>query len=114
MERREFVGSVIQTTLAANISNSATTIQLVSGNTFPTGSNYPFVIVINRGFPAEEKVLISSRTGANLAVSQRGYDGTTANSHSAGVTIDHVLDAYSLQSMNINTFDNSLLMWMGV
>ena len=54
MLRREFAGGVLKTQLTANISNSATSITVIDGSTFPTGANNPFVIVIGRG-TAQEK-----------------------------------------------------------
>ena len=113
MLRREFSGAVLRTNLSANISNSASSIVVVDGSTYPTGVN-PFVIVLDRGTSAEEKVLISSRTSNTFTVFQRGYDGTTANSHIAGSDVDHVLDASVIQDMNTTTYDNEVLVWMGV
>jgi hypothetical protein len=114
MLRREFSGSVLRTTLAANISNTATSITVLDGSTYPTGANNPFVIVIDRGIAAEEKILISSRSTNTLTVSTRGYDGTTAVAHTSGAFIDHVLDAAVVQDMNTTTYDNEVLVWMGV
>jgi hypothetical protein len=114
MERRDFLGNVVATTLLVGINNTDTTIQLNGGTTFPDGSNGSFVVVINRGLANEEKILITSRTGSNLAVQQRGYDGTVANSHTIASPIDHVLDATSLRDMNKTTYDNAVLVWMGV
>ena len=113
MERREIVGSVVQTNLSNSISNSSMTIDLVDGSTFPTGSDNPFVIVIDRGNDSEEKILVSNRSGNVINVLQRGYDGVPANSHSSGSTVDHVLDAYSIQDMNKTTYDNQILYWVG-
>lgn len=112
MLRREFSGSVVRTTLSANISNSAMSIPVTDGSTFPGGVN-PFVIVFNRGLPIEEKVLISSRSGNTLSVSSRAYDGTGANAHVSGSFVDHVLDATTLQDMNTTTYDNEILIAMG-
>ena len=113
MLRREFNGAVLQTALASSLSNSATSFTVVDGSTYPSGNN-PFVVVIDRGVAAEEKILISSRSTNVLTVEQRGYDGTTAVAHSAGSSVDHVLDALTLQDMNTTTYDNEVLMWMGV
>lgn len=113
MLRREFSGGVLTTTLSANISNSDTSISVVNGTTFPTGTN-PFVIVVDRGNSFEEKILISSRTANTFTVSSRGYDGTTAVAHSSGAYVDHVLDAAVIQDMNTTTYDNEVLVWMGV
>ena len=113
MLRREFNGSVLQTTLASSLSNSATSFTVVDGSTYPSGNN-PFVVVIDRGINTEEKILISSRATNVFTVSQRGYDGTTAVAHSAGSFVDHVLDAATIQDMNTTTYDNEVLVWMGV
>ena len=113
MLRREFSGAVLRTNLSANISNSASSIVVVDGSTYPVGNN-PFVIIIDRGNTAEEKILISSRTSNTFTVSERGYDGTVANAHIAGSFVDHVLDAAVIQDMNTTTYDNEVLVWMGV
>lgn len=114
MQRREFLGNVVSTTLSANISNSDTSISLVDGTSFPSGSTSPFVIIIDRATVNEEKILISSRSANTLTVASRGYDGIAAVSHSTGATVDHVLDATSLQDMNTTTYDNKILLWIGV
>lgn len=114
MERREFKGNVVSTTLSASLSNSATSISLTDGSTFPTGSSDKFVIVIDRGTPSEEKVLITSRTTNTLTVSSRGYDGVPAVAHSNSATVDHILDATSVQDMNITTYDTQVLLWVGI
>lgn len=113
MLRREFYGGVLKTQLVGNISNSATSILLIDGSTFPTGSTNPFVIVIGRGTAQEEKILCSSRTANTITVSERGYDSTTAISHVDGEIVDHVLDATTIQDMNKVTNDTSIITWMG-
>ena len=113
MLRREFSGAVLRTSLSANISNSSSSISVVDGSTYPNGNN-PFVIVIDRGNSSEEKVLIASRASNTLTVEERGYDGTTANAHASGAFIDHVLDATVIQDMNTTTYDNEILVRMGV
>jgi hypothetical protein len=114
MLRREFSGSVLRTTLSANISNTATSISVLDGSTYPTGASNPFVIVIDRGLSSEEKILITSRSTNTLTVNARGYDGTAGVAHTAGAFIDHVLDAAVIQDMNTTTYDNEVLVWMGV
>ena len=111
--RREFSGAVLQTSLASSLSNSATSFTVADGSTYPSGSN-PFVVVIDRGVNTEEKILISSRSINVFTVSQRGYDGTTAVAHNSGAFVDHVLDASTIQDMNTTTYDNEVLVWMGV
>jgi hypothetical protein len=115
VERREFVGAAEETTLSASISNTDTTITVVDGSTFPSGSSgSPFVIVIDRGEATEEKILCTSRTTNTFTVSSRGYDGPPAFAHSSGAKVNHVLDATAIQDMNITTYDNQVLSWMGV
>ena len=113
MLRREFSGAVLRTTLSANISNSVTSIAVVDGSTYPTGVN-PFVIVVDRGTGSEEKMLIASRSTNTFTVDTRGYDGSLAVAHTAGSFVDHVLDAAAVQDMNTTTYDNEVLVWMGV
>ena len=113
MLRREFTGAVLRTTITANISNSDSSISVLDGSTYPSGNN-PFVIVIDRGYSDEEKILISSRSSNTLTVEQRGYDGTIAVAHTSGAYVDHVLDAAVIQDMNTTTYDNEVLVWMGV
>jgi hypothetical protein len=113
MLRREFSGGVLRTTLSANINNSVGSFSVADASTFPTGT-HPFVIVIDRGSAAEEKVLITSRNGNTFTVETRGYDGSTANTHNSGAFVDHVLDATVIQDMNETTYDNEVLVWMGV
>lgn len=116
MERRTFSGAVRETTLAANISNVSSTITVTNASSFPTppSADRGFVIVINSGHPDEEKVLISSRSGTTFTVGQRGFDGTIATSHSAGVTVDHILDANVMQDMNDTVYNSLILNWMGI
>jgi hypothetical protein len=114
IERREISGAVIVQTLSANISNSSTSFSVSDGSTFPTGDTNPFVIVIGRSTADEEKILVSSRISNDFTVASRGYDGTVALPHAAGSTVDHVLDATAVQSMNTAVFDGQILYWMGV
>jgi hypothetical protein len=114
MERREFLGNVVSTTLSASLSNVATSISLTDGSTFPTGSSNNFVIVIDRGLVTEEKILIASRSANTLTVSSRGYDGIAAVAHSNSATVDHILDATSIQDMNTTTYDTQVLLWVGI
>ena len=115
MERREILGNVVSTSLSSSISNSDTTISLLDGSTFPTGSTgSSFIIIVDRGNAAEEKMLCSSRTSNSITISQRGYDGTPASAHNAGALVDHALDATAIQDMNKTTYDNQIIMWVGI
>ena len=113
MERREFSGSALRTNLNSSISNTEISITVADGSTYPTGVN-PFVIVIDRGLSTEEKILISSRSTNTFNVNTRGYDGSVAVAHGSGAFVDHVLDAAVVQDMNTTTYNNEVLVWMGV
>lgn len=113
MLRRDFSGSVLRTNLSGSISNTATSIAVTDGSTYPVGVN-PFVIVVDRGTGSEEKILISSRSSNTFTVDTRGYDGPPAVAHSSGAFVDHILDASVIQDMNTTTYDNEVLMWMDV
>jgi len=97
--RKEWTGAVIRTTLSAPINAAALAIPLTDGSSFPSGVR-PFVLVIDRGTATEEKIIVTSRTGNNLTVLQRGYDGSSAQSHSSGAYIEHILDAYTVDQTN--------------
>lgn len=114
MQRREFVGAALSTTLSSNVANSAMSITIGSGSSFPTGANNPFAIIASRGEIVEEKMLVSSRSGNVLTISVRGYDNTTAQNHVTGAVVDHVLDSNTIQSMNTYTYDTAILQWMGI
>lgn len=86
---------------AAALTSSATSFTASvpgAGQTFAVASDagYPssgrFVVQLNRGEADEEKVLISSRSGTTFTVETRGYDGTTAQSHT-NPTVNLILPA---------------------
>ena len=54
----------------------------------------PFVVRLERGTPREEAFLVSGRSGANLMVTERGYDETPRVAHTAGsaVFVEHTFD----------------------
>jgi hypothetical protein len=98
--RKVYQGNVPTTTLASSITAGSTTVQLNSGTGWP--STGPFVIAVDWGTSLEEKILVASRSGNILTVTSRAYDGTSAQSHTAGSTclIKHVLDAETLDGAN--------------
>jgi len=55
------------------------------------------VVTVDRGTSSEEKMLCSSYTSTQLTVT-RGYDGTSAVSHSNGATCEHTLDATQIDA----------------
>jgi len=100
--RKEYAGAAADTTLSTGINNADTTITVAAAAGWPTGAAGPFAIVIDAGTASEEKVLIASRTTTTLTVasSGRGYDSTTATSHSSGATVKHCLTAVDFDEAN--------------
>ena len=101
-ERKSFTGGAAPTTVAAPVSISDTSITVANGtgSSYPSGSDGPFVIVINRNTSSEEKVLIASRIDDVLTVDTRGYDDGTAVTHAIGETVEHILDASTVDQAN--------------
>lgn len=97
--RKEYDGGSIRTTLAGSLTSNGLTATVADGSTLPAGT-YPFVMVIGRGTATEEKILVESRSAETLTILQRGYDGSTAQAHSAGEYVEHALDAYTLDQAN--------------
>ncbi len=87
--RRSYAGGGFSTTIAAGLSNSATSCTPVNTTNWPSGSGGPFAVVIDRGAggTVEEKAWCSSLSGGVLTFSQRGADGTSAVGHNPGCTI---------------------------
>lgn len=105
--RREYAGAAPASTLNGAITALSATITIVDGAGWPTGASFPFVVIIDRGLAAEEKALITSRTGNVLTVNTRGFDSTTAASHANGATIEHGLSAADINEVNDHTFDTT-------
>ena len=101
-ERKMFDGGTTQASLQVGIDASQLTLTVATGQgaSFPDGSSGKFVIALGRGTPTEEKILVTSRSADLFTLSTRGYDDTTGNSHLAGVTVDHVLDASTIDQAN--------------
>ena len=101
-ERKMFDGGVTQASLQTGIDDTQLTLTVGSGQgaSFPDGSSGKFVIALGLGTSTEEKILVTSRSVDVFTLSTRGYDDTTGNSHLAGVTINHVLDASTIDQAN--------------
>jgi hypothetical protein len=95
---RKYAGAAV----LAHVTGSMTAGSPLGGGTFTVDDDtgYPvtgkFPVVISRGNADEEKILVASRSGATFTVSSRGYDGTSAQSHSAQATCELAFDAASL------------------
>ncbi len=84
--------------LASSISSSTTSITLVNGSSFPTITNtdtQSFVATISDG-SFEEIIRVHSRVGNILGLCERGEEGTTPRSFTAGAKVEHRLTAADL------------------
>jgi hypothetical protein len=99
---RDYSGNAKSTTLVGTISATATSILLADAVGYPTGTTGPFVITVDAGAAAEEKVLCASRTGNTITVATggRGWDGTTASDHDNGASIRHTYSATDAREAN--------------
>lgn len=95
---KKYAGAAVGT----SVSGSMTAGSPGGGGTFTVADDtgYPltgrFVVVIDRGTDLEEKILVASRSGTTFTVSARGYDGTSAQSHSASASCELAFDAVAL------------------
>jgi hypothetical protein len=97
MARREYKGAATPTTLSANINNSATSLTITDSTNWPTGS---FSLVIDPGLAGEEKILATSRSGTTVTLTTRGYDNTSASTHTTGAVIYPVPTAVDFDEAN--------------
>jgi hypothetical protein len=99
---KAYGGGAVATTLNGGINAAVTSITVTSGSNLGLdGSTGPYVITVDRTTLAasEEKMLVTARAGNVLTV-QRGYDGTTAVSHLTLASVEHVMDAFSIEQAN--------------
>jgi len=81
--------------MSGGVNSSATIITLDSGSTLPT--TYPYTLVIDPDLATEEIVTVTSSTGvAGQLNVTRGQDGTTAQSHSNGSVVRHMVTGRDL------------------
>src|SRR5687767_2443248 len=100
MPAQKYPGAAVAATTTASFNASDLLINIDDATGWPDGSTGKFVVVVEPGTDAAEKILILSRAGLVLTVdpSGRGYDGTAAVSHTGtGKTIRPSVDAASMQ-----------------
>lgn len=107
MTRRSYKGNSQPTTLTAPINSSDLAATVADGSTLPDGTGGPFVLLFDLNVTGEEKVLCASRTGNNLVITTRGYDGTAAAAHSAGASVRHTISAVDLDESNAHVNDTT-------
>lgn len=104
--RKEYTGGAPPTELTTAITAGSTTFDVLDATGYPTGTTAPFVVVIARGTAAEEKILVTSRSGNTFTIDQRGYDDTPVFDHAAGESVVHTLDAASLTDLSERVYED--------
>jgi hypothetical protein len=97
MAKRYFSASAIEGQLISGVSEVASTIELNATTGFP--SSYPYIVVVDNGRATEEVMLVTAAAGNILTVT-RGYDSTTAYSHSTGASVQHAASAIDFREAN--------------
>lgn len=90
---------ISNTVLKANLSNSASTMSVDNTDIFPAdGILNNFIITINPDNQSREMILCSNVSGTyDVNLAERGFNGTTANTHAAGSVVR--FDPYEYVSM---------------
>lgn len=90
----------------------------IASSTGWTFTATPFVVVVDRGRPAEEKILCSGIAGATITVEERGYDGTSPQNHDgppSAAEVLHVLDSRTVDEANAHVENgHEEMFWMTV
>jgi hypothetical protein len=102
--RRFFTNTDGGTTLSAGINSSVTSVTVNNAGSFPAST--PFTAVIEHGTANTEVVLVTAVASNTLTIT-RGYDSTTAVSHSSGVAIRSEVVALDLNEASAHTSSNS-------
>ena len=83
---RNFSSTAVATTLAGPLLSAATTWTVVTSSGYPAA---PFVVRLDADTAAEELCLVGTVVGNVWSSITRGFDGTTAQSHASGATVEH-------------------------
>jgi microcystin-dependent protein len=104
--RRSYSGAAVETTLAANISDSATNIDVTDASTYPEALDGKFAaVLINDGQPNAEVIFYAPKNANTLQNCLRGQDGTQAFAHEAGESVKHVYTALDANEANRHITD---------
>lgn len=100
---RNYSSIATEKTLASNVSGVATQITLDNATNLP---NPPFILVLNPDTNIEEIVLVNAdQTGVSSPtfIVTRAQDGTTAQTHTAGQVVRHMIVGSDLQAVSTHT-----------
>lgn len=85
-----YSNTAVQTTLSGSISAGATSVGVAATTGFP--GSVPYVLALDYGASTEELVKVTAVAGTTLTV-ERGFSGTSAQSHSLSAVVRHVYHA---------------------
>jgi hypothetical protein len=87
--RKRTPGGIPASALAANIAAGATSLTLTTGDGANWPSVFPFDIIVNRGSATtRERITVGGRASDTLNSLTRGIDGTTAQAHNLGDSVE--------------------------
>ena len=116
---RKFSSISVETALASSISNSATSMTVSSGTgsallggvTLAPGNVDTFGVALDVDTQNEEIIYITANSGDTFTI-VRGQAGTSAIAHTAGASVQHVLNSADLNAFEAG-LDNSSLQLIG-
>lgn len=109
---KQFTGAAPLAKLTGGITGTPVNFTVDNATGFPTGAGgVPFVVCVDRNVAgSEEKILCSTEAGNTFNIQTRGFDGTSQVDHSSGATVEHVIDADSMndsqQHIHVTTRDD--------
>lgn len=101
---RYYSSTAVDTTVASSVVAGDTTIVVTSTTGFPT--SYPYTLALDYDTSKEELINVVGASGTTLTVgvtvgvastSGRGVDGTTAQTHSVGANVKHVISGRDMR-----------------
>lgn len=112
---RKFSSISVETTLAAQISSSVTTMTVATGTgsallggvTLAPGNVDQFTVALDPDTQNEEIVFITANPATDTFTIVRGGAGTSQVTHSAGATVKHVLTSDDLNAFEAGLNDGS-------
>jgi hypothetical protein len=92
---RYYSATAVDNTIASPITSGATSVTLSATPVGYPASGNPFVLALDYNTSSEELVLVTSYAGATLTIT-RAFNGSSAQAHSAGALVRHVIVAQDL------------------
>jgi hypothetical protein len=83
--RRSFAGGAISTTIPTGMGSADTSFTIAASTGWSFAND--FFVVVDRGLSSEEKIECTGIAGLVVSVATRGADGTSAQAHVAGCTV---------------------------